>query len=183
MRRYKSFGDFSHRGNYLSKDGVDFALILDSKRFDAVKTLEKAMLQHLTYITEVSNIELCLPLEGFSLAEQLRLLESAYTQKFIKSILLPEYTSQSDRITILGKSSLPVRLLEVEVSIVEDIKSLREFTNLKSISSSLPLRLGASLRDLGEGPEPPQIQDEDIPEVRWTTRVVQTFIEIIHGTS
>ncbi len=184
LRRYQSFGDFKHRGNYLSKSGFTFAMILDYKKFDAVATMSRAMLQattHLETIIREGTLELCLPLEGFSVEEQLRLLDSAQDQEFISSILLPAYTSQEDRLDILEKSKLPVRLMEVNVSIAEDIKDLRRFENLRSISSSLPLRLGAALRDLGEGPDPPQFEKDVIPEARWTKRVVETFVELIHG--
>ena len=184
LNRYEKFGDFNHRGNHLSKSGHTFSMILDYKRFDAVATMSRAMLQaatHLETIIREGTLELCLPLEGFSISEQLRLLESAQNEKFISSILLPEYSSQSDRLHILDKSQLPVRLMEVGVSIEEDIKELRKFDNLKSISSSLPLRLGAALRDLGEGPDPPSFENDVIPEARWTKRVVEIFVEVVHG--
>ncbi len=159
-------------------------MILDYKRFDAVATMSRSMLQaatHLETIIREGTLELCISLEGFSLNEQLRLLESVQNEKFISSIILPEYSSQSDRLHILDKSKLPVRLMEVGVSIEEDIKELRKFDNLKSISSSLPLRLGAVLRDLGEGPDPPNFEKHVIPEARWTKRVVETFVEVVHG--
>lgn len=168
----------------MSRKGFAFVMTLDSKRFDAVETMKRSILQSVTRLGTIikeDSLELCLPLEGFSLKEQLNLLESAKGQSFIKSIMIPEYTSQADRLKILEKSLLPVRLLEVGVTIEDDIKDLREFPNLVSISSSLPLRLGAALRDLGEGPDPPSLDDDAIPEARWTERVVRTFVEIIHG--
>lgn len=184
LSRYERLGDFNHRGRYLKREGFIFAMILDFKQFDAVDTMKRAMLQavtHLDNIIKESTLELCLSLEGFSLKDQLELLDKAQEQEFISSIIVPEYTTQSDRLKILEKCTLKVRLMEVRVSIEEDIKALREFPNLISISSSLPLRLGAALRDLGEGPDPPHIGLDIIPDPRWAKRVVQAFVDIIHG--
>ena len=177
LHRYEKFGDFNHRGKHLSREGKTFAMILDFRRFNAVDTLKRAMLQHATFSDIPKLIELSLSLEGFSVREQLKLLEKAQDQKFINSILIPEYTSQKDRLAILKKSNLPARLMEVDF---DDIEEIKKFSTVRSISTSLPLRLGVVLRDFGEGPNPPPISGEEIPEARWTRRLVRAFVERVH---
>ncbi len=69
-----------------------------------------------------------------------------------------------------------MRVLEVPVRCEEQI-DLFKMHNVVSISTSLPVRLGCKLRDIGEGPEPDfRLKDLEDLDPKWTKRVVKKFV-------
>ena len=185
---YRSAGSFVHLlddqshedsngKRVVSSDSDSTTLVLPYKLYDAEETFKQA--DGLLNSDLIESEEVCIRLEGSVLAEQIALLAMIDSDERFDSILLPPYNNVKDRESLLKITDrVKVRILEVPVRCEEQITLFKEH-NVVSISTSLPVRLGCLLRDIGEGPEPDfRLKDLEDMQPRWTKRVVKKFVKL-----
>ncbi len=152
--------------------------ILDFRPFDSVGTMKLIQLQLLR--EDLSEYKTCASLEGFELTKQLDLLDRLDSSQ-IDYVMIPRYTKHKDKLEILEISKLPVVIMEIGTKCIEEVRELKAVGGVEILITSLPVRLGCILRDLGEGPEPDQEWlDLDDSNPEWTSRVVDQFMELVH---
>ncbi len=196
---YRSSGSFIHLLNnqihedpngkvVASSDLSSSILILPYKFFDSSQT-HKLVMSFLSAMEEthigsrgedvIEGQEICIRLEGATLSQQLSFLTTIESSRLADSVMIPPYSSLSDRKALIEAiDKVHIRVLEVPVRCEDHIELFKE-EGVLSISTSLPVRLGCMLRDIGEGPEPDsKLEDLDDLQPRWTQRVVENFVRL-----